>query len=155
MQDFFSREWDSLRELMHKLEDCDWSGVELTPPTEEQRSSAPAFRDLLVSQLNTQAQVSHERARAQQARLQPPVAAAPATPQLVPVPQQSPGSTVPVSVPAVIDDESGPALPFDEDRPAPLAADPTPAVISTPETGRLADLAKRLEGKLKRRAEDG
>ncbi len=142
---------------MHKLEDCDWDDIELKAPTEE-RSNGPAFRDLLVDQLNTQAQVSQEHGVQQprrpipaQPQALPPAASQPAAP---PVPPPTPASEIPF-VPAVI--EAAIPLFGDEGDSVPsLEPETTPGpTIATPETGRLADLAKRLEGKLKRRAEDG
>ena len=85
VQEFFSREWDSLRDLMRKLEEHDWDGANLTAP--ENAEPAQPFHSRVVDEIAAKARVE-------------------------------------------------------------------PELPAAPDTSRLADLAKRLESQLKRKADN-
>jgi hypothetical protein len=100
VQGFFSREWDSLRDLIRKLEEHDWDGATLSVPSGKSESVRP-FHERIVSEIAAEAQASAQL----QAQVQPR-------------------------------EEAIPALPVG------------------PDTSRLADLAKRIESQLKKKAGD-
>ena len=104
VQQFFSAEWENLRDLIRRLEENDWDGVALEPP---QAAPARPFHSRIVDEIatGTQAQAASEARAILEAQ-----AAAFARPKTTPSP------TAPVA-----------------------------------DTGRLADLAKRLESKMKRK----
>lgn len=52
VQEFFSHEWDSLRDLMRKLEERDWDGVSLTPPPE---TATTSFHTRVVNEIAAEA----------------------------------------------------------------------------------------------------
>ncbi len=105
VQQFFSHEWENLRNLIRRLEESDWDGVALEPPTE---AAARPFHNRIVDEIAT----GSEAQAASEAR-------------------------------AILEAQ---AQAFKRAQPLP---EPVPAVVA--DTGRLADLAKRLESQLKRK----
>ena len=105
VQQFFSHEWENLRNLMRRLEESDWDGVALEPPTE---SPARPFHNRIVDEIATgsTAQAASEARAILEAQAQ----------------TFKRKQTLPEPVPAV-----------------------------APGTGRLADLAARLESRMKRK----
>lgn len=100
VQEFFSREWDSLRDLIRKLEEHDWDGATLSVPSGKSESVRP-FHERVVSEIAAEAQANAQLQAQAQAR-----------------------------------EQTMPELP------------------AAPDTSRLADLAKRIENQLKRKAGD-
>ena len=127
VQNYFSGEWDNLRELIREIEESDWDNARLEIPNEPQQSGKTRvpFHQQIAEQLRTQTQqqlVAAQARAVEPARTQPkPV------PELPQIPKVPAGSS--------------------QDSDTPIAADP-------PKPNRLADLAKRLELRLKENAND-
>lgn len=76
VQEFFSREWDSLRDLIRKLEEHDWDGAALSVPSGKSESVRP-FHERIVSEIAAEAQANAQlqtqaKAQAQAQEQAPP-----------------------------------------------------------------------------------
>lgn len=155
VQNYFSGEWDNLRELIRELEERDWDNARLEIPEEEAqpRKTRVPFHQQIGEQLRRQAEVQQQAMLEQQRILlkqqqvreqQSQASAQPTYERRAPSPELSSAS---VRSERPMTDQLLPS------QPVPKSVTPA-ADARESKPSRLAELARRLEQRLKESAPD-